>query len=128
MFADWNNPPGESLIAEAGVPAASLLGKQAVFVDTQFGFNTGVAIANPGASSASITLDLVGRDGQIVASTTQTLSAGQHVARFTTELFGPLAAMAGRLQISSSTPVAAMALRFDSKLEKFTTMFPFTVP
>jgi hypothetical protein len=36
--------------------------------------------------------------------------------------------MAGRLQISSSTPVAAMALRFDSKLEKFTTMFPFTVP
>jgi hypothetical protein len=128
MFAHWSNPPGESLLAEAGVPSASLLSKQAVFVDTQFGFNTGVAIANPGTSSASFTLDLISRDGQVVASTTQTLGPGQHIARFTTEMFGPFAAMAGRLQISSSTPVAAMALRFDSRLEKFTTMFPFTVP
>src|SRR5262245_57111457 len=31
MFAHWTNPPGETLIAEAGVPAASLMGKQAVF-------------------------------------------------------------------------------------------------
>jgi hypothetical protein len=128
MFAHWTNPPGESLIGEAGVPAASLMSKQAVFADTQYGFNTGVAIANPGTSSASITLELVGRDGQVVASTTQTLGAGQHIARFTTELFGAIDAMAGRLQISSSIPVAAMALRFDSRLEKFTTTFPFTVP
>src|SRR5262249_36384111 len=81
-FAHWTNPPGESLIAEAGVPAASLLGKQGVFVDTQFGFNTGVAIANPGTAAASITLDLVNRDGTAAGSTTLTLGPGQQTARF----------------------------------------------
>ncbi len=128
MFAHWTNPPGEKLMSEAGVPAASLLTKQAVFADTQFGYNTGVAIANPGASAASLTFELVDADGHLVASTSQMLGPGQHVARFVTELFGNVPAMAGRLQITSTAGVASMALRFDSSLENFTTLFPFTVP
>jgi len=128
MFAHWTNPPNETLIAEAGVPAASLMSKQAIFIDTQFGFNTGVAIANPGSAAAAITLELVNRDGQVVASRTQTLGPGQHTARFVTEVFGNMAPLAGRLQISSNTGIATMALRFNASLERYTTTFPFTVP
>jgi hypothetical protein len=128
MFAHWTNPPNERLVSEAGVPGASLMTRQAVFADTQFGFNTGVAVANPGSSAAAITFQLVNSDGQVLASTTQTLGAGQHVARFATELFGSVPAMAGRLQVISATGVATMALRFDSTYENFTTMFPFSIP
>jgi hypothetical protein len=129
MFSHWTNPPNEVLLSEAGVPGASLLIKQAVFADTQFGFNTGVALANPGASAIVVTLELVNINGQLVASTTFTLGAGQHIARFATELFGNVGEVAGRLQITANTSsLAAMALRFDSRLDKFTTLFPFTVP
>jgi hypothetical protein len=129
MFSHWTNPPNEQLIAEAAVPAASLLIKQAVFADTQFGFNTGFALANPSSSSIVVTFQLVDTDGQIVATATQTLAPGQHMARFVTEIFGSVAPMAGRLQITANTgSLAAMALRFDSRFERFTTMFPFTVP
>ena len=127
MFAHWTNPPGEALMSEAGVPAAGLMTRQAVFADTQFGYNTGVAISNPGSSAASLTFELVDADGHLISSTTQTLGPGQHVARFVTELFGNVPAMTGRMQITSSAGVAAMALRFDSRLENFTTLFPFSV-
>jgi hypothetical protein len=128
MFAHWTNPPGESLIAEGGVPSAVLMNKQAVFVDTQFGYNSGVAIANPGSTAAAVTFELAGIDGTVVATTTQSLPPGQHVARFVTELFSGLTALAGQLRISSDTGLAVVALRFDGSFEKFTTMFPFSVP
>jgi len=123
------NPRGESLISEAGVPAASLLTKQAVFADTQFGFSTGVAIANPGPSASSVTFEFLNTDGQAIApAVTQTLGPGQHIARFVTELFGAVSPAAGRLQVVSTGGVAAVALRFDDQLENFTTLFPFSVP
>jgi hypothetical protein len=128
MFAHWTNPPGERLIAEAGVPGAVLMNKQAVFVDTQFGYNSGVAIANPGPTGAAVTFELAGIDGTVVATTTETLPPGQHAARFVTELFGGLTALAGQLRISSDTGLAVVSLRFDASFEKFTTMFPFSVP
>lgn len=88
----------------------------------------------PASGKAADTLgtayELVNIEGQLVASTTQTLPAGQHVARFVTELFGSgIGSVTGRLQITASTGLlAAMALRFDSRFERFTTLFPFTVP
>jgi hypothetical protein len=36
--------------------------------------------------------------------------------------------MAGRLQFFGSGPLAAVALRFDSHYNLFTTLFPFQVP
>ena len=128
MFAHWTNPPNERAIAEAGVPSAVLMNKQAVFVDTQFGYNSGVAIANPGSTAATVTFELDAIDGTVVATTTQTLPPGQHVARFVTELFSGLTALAGQLRISSDTGLAVVALRFDGSFEKFTTMFPFSIP
>jgi hypothetical protein len=129
MFAHWTNPPNETLIAEAAVPAATLLPRQAVFADTQSGFNTGVAIANPGNLTLVVNLELVNADGQIVGTATQTLPPGQQISRFVTELFGAVASMTGRLQFSATGgSLIAVGLRFDSALQRFTTLFPFTVP
>ncbi len=129
MFAHWTNPPAETLIAEAGVPSAALLAKQAVFADTQNGYFTGVAIANPGATALVVNLDLLNTDGVSVATRTLTLGPGEHIARYHHELFTNVPAMAGRIQFSSSAGLlTAVGLRFDPALSKFTTLFPFTVP
>lgn len=129
MFSHWTNPPNEVLVGEAGVPSASPLIKQAVFADTQFGFNTGVAVANPTSSAIVVNYELLNVDGALVSSTTRTLAGGQHVALFLTELFSSVPSMAGRLQISANTgALVAMALRFDNRNDRFTTLFPFTVP
>jgi len=129
MFSHVVERPNETvLIGEAGVQPA-LLPRQAVFADTQSGFNTGVAVANPGNTAVSVTYQLVNSQGQVVASSTETLPAGQHTARFVTELFSNQAALAGRLQIlASGGSLAAVALRFDRRFERFTTLFPFVVP
>lgn len=131
MFAHWISPPNESLIAEAGVPSAALLARQAVFADTQFGYYTGVAVANPGTSALVINFELVNNDGVAVATRTLTLGPGEHIARLHHELFNNVTVpqMAGRIQFSSSAGLlTAVALRFNASLEKFTTLFPFTVP
>src|SRR5207249_3290626 len=47
------------LIAEAGVPSGSAVSSQAIFVDTQGGYNVGVAYANPGTTDANVTLRLL---------------------------------------------------------------------
>jgi hypothetical protein len=129
VFSHWTNPPNEVLIAEGTVPSASLLIKQAVFGDTQFGFNTGVAVANPGASTVVVTFEYVNSLGQTAGTAFETLAPGQHIARFATELFGNIPATAGRIQVTASTSaLAVVGLRFDNRLERFTTFIPFTVP
>lgn len=112
------------LIGEAGVPAASALARQAIFVDTQSGFNTGVAYANPNSSSATITLQLVGSDGAAIGSpVTQTLAGNQHTTAFVNQLFSSGPAFAGTMQIISNHPLAAIALRF-APSGSFTTLPP----
>jgi|SRR5213594_657852 len=128
LFSHYSGGGAEYLIAEAGVPSTTPMGKQAIFVDTQFGFNAGVAIANPTTSTQVISLDLVDAGGRVVMSTTQTLGPGQHFAKFLTEMFPDIPAMAGRLQFQASAPLAALALRFDKTYSLFTTLFPFQVP
>ena len=56
-----------NIFAEAGVPMAIPLPKQAVFVDTTAGFRTGVAIANPNSNPLEIHLELMDDNGQIIA-------------------------------------------------------------
>src|SRR5262249_59207889 len=82
-----------NILAEAGVPMAIPLGKQAVFVDTTAGFRTGVALANPNSAVLNIHLQLVGDNGQVLAETVRDLSSFQHVSLFTDELFPGATAM-----------------------------------
>lgn len=79
--------------------------------------NLGVAVANPGATNASVTLTL--RDeGGIQAADPQIVpvDAGHQVAKMVTELFPDQATVpqgfVGTLDISSDVPVAVIGLRF----------------
>src|SRR5262249_46130558 len=121
LFSELVNGP---LFAEAGVPSASTVLKQSIFVDTTSGFDTGVAYANPNATPATITLQLFSASGAPVSpAITQTLAGGQHNAIFVSQLFPGVPAFTGTMQIISDTPLAAVALRFASS-GVFTTLPP----
>ena len=116
-----------ALISEAGVPAANALERQAIFVDTQGGFNTAVAYANPNAGPATITLALLNSQGvNVVPSTQRSLAGTTHTPAFVNELFPSAAPFAGTMQITSSAPLATIALRF-SPSGAFTTLPPVSI-
>jgi len=123
------NAAGTQLVAEAGVPSASAVGRQAMFVDVGSGFDIGVAYANPGAAAANVRVALLNSDAQTVLSTTQTLGAGNHKAGFVNQLLGQpsIPPMVGTLQITSDNGLlSAIALRF-APTGVFTTLAPFSI-
>jgi hypothetical protein len=128
IFSEFDS--GGNLLAEAGVPSASAVAKQSIFVDTINSYKIGVAYANPGNTTANIKVDLLNSQAQSVLSTaaSQVLGPGNHVAAFTFQMF-PNApqSMAGTMQIVSNVPLAAIALRFDPSLSKFTTLPPVSL-
>ena len=115
-----------NILAEAGVPMAIPLGKQAVFVDTTAGFRTGVAIANPNDASLEIHLQLIDDSGKVFAETVRNLSRFQHMALFMDELFPGMPPMIGRLQFWCSNPMVSVALRFSPTIQ-FTTLPPIAI-
>jgi hypothetical protein len=116
------------LISEAGVPAATSLARQAILVDTLGGFKTGVAYANPGGGAATISLQLLNLEGVAVGSPAPaTLPPNGHRALFVAELFPGAPPFAGTMQITSNTPLAAVALRFDPTFTFFTTLPPVSL-
>jgi hypothetical protein len=117
----------DRLHAEAGVPSATATPNQAIFVDTQGAFNVGFAYSNVGTAAANVTLSLLNSAAVSVTSTTQTLGPGNHNAKFLSEVFPNIPALAGRLEIRSSAPVSAVALRFDRDSGVFTTLPPITL-
>ena len=115
-----------NMIAEAGVPMAIPLGKQAIFVDTTNGFRTGVAIANPNSGDLEVHFELLSDTGQMVNSTIKTLGGFTHIALFTDELFPGMGPMVGRLQFYCTNPMVSVGLRFSPGL-LFTTLPPVAV-
>ena len=106
---------------------AAAVARQAIFVDTISDYKVGVAYANPGPASANIKLNLLNSAAQSVLSTaaSQVLGPGNHIASFTFQMFPSVTqAMTGTMQLTSDTPLAAIALRFDPSLSKFTTLPP----
>ena len=119
---------GGVLISEGGVPSAATYARQLIFVDTQGGFDTGVAYANPNSVSATITLQLLNTEGvAVIASAQRALAGNTHTAGYIRQNFFPTAPpFAGTMLISSSTPLAAVALRFSPGL-LFTTLPPIPI-
>jgi hypothetical protein len=115
-----------NILAEAGVPMGIPLGKQAVFVDTQNGFRTGVAIANPNSNVLVIHLQLVDDNGQVLTETVRNLGGFQQFALFTDELFPGAPTMVGRMQFWCTNPMVSVALRFSPSVQ-FTTMPPIAI-
>jgi hypothetical protein len=111
-------------MAEAGVPSATAVLRQTILVDTAGGHSVGVAYANPGTTSiANISLTLLDGSGNPVAApVTQTLGPGNHLSGFTSQFFKSAQPLVGTMQITSSSPIIAISLRFDPTLTKFTTL------
>jgi hypothetical protein len=122
------------VVSEAGVPASPPVQSARVFIEYRTGVtagigtidtSTGLAIANRGSGTASITYTLRDRTGQILATGHGTLAQNAHVARFVHELQSiapdfslpanfPTAVRYGSLEISSSQPISILGLRLTS--------------
>lgn len=131
MFANFDN--SGKLIAEAGVPASLPVAKQTIFVDTVGGYNVGVAYANPQtAGSSTVQLRLLNALGVVVATTTHELGGANHRAAFPNELFSAVPAsqfdaLTGTMQVIGSSPLVALALRYDPSFSIFTTVPPVQI-
>jgi hypothetical protein len=86
-----------------------------VYVDRSGGHNVGLAIANIGSATASITINSYQTDGVAGAGTSYrplTLAANGHDAEFADQLIEGLPkGYRGVLDISSATPFAALTVR-----------------
>lgn len=78
--------------------------------------NLGVAIVNPGDSSANVTLTLRDDKGTLLATKTIPVPARNQTSKFLTKLFSSESSvpkeLTGTLAITSTTPIAVIGLRF----------------
>jgi hypothetical protein len=106
-------------IFQASVQASPLVTLTDVFVsvDVFNGINTGVAIVNPTAASATVALSLLNQSGVVIGATTITLGPRQQISRFVTQIFPGVpdltVAMSGLMFVSSDVPVSVMGLSFN---------------
>ena len=116
-----------NLLAEAGVPMAIPLMRQALFVDTTNGFRTGLAVANPNNLSLQLHFQLLSDVGQEVTSSVANIGPFQQIAIFADELFQGIPAMVGQVQVWSTSPMTAVGLRFSQSGLPFTTLAPLAI-
>ena len=76
-------------------------------------FGTGVAYANPSATSALVTFTARDTAGEVLASVVRTLSPGGHDAHGMAELFG-LTSFTGSIEVTSTEPIVSLALNFEA--------------
>jgi len=102
-------------IAQAGVPASSALTRQTTIASRTNHEDTAIAIANPSNSGATITFQLLDRNGSTAsASVNRSVVAKGHTAFFVSELFpGVPPGFFGTLQVTSGTAIATIALLFE---------------
>jgi hypothetical protein len=95
------------------VPSASLTTRARVYIDKTLGHDTGIAIVNPGTSSANLTLTAFQTNGTTTLGTaTASLNINGHAARFASEFVPNVpGGFSAVLEISSTTPFAALTLR-----------------
>lgn len=101
-------------LSEAGVAQSRPLPGFTVFIDTLGNRNTGLALVNPGAEEAAITLRLYDQEFRLLGESSLQLAGRAHLPRFVTELLPSLAGvdeMVGSLAVSSDQPLAAITLR-----------------
>ncbi len=117
--------PEGNFQTEAGVGNAEALTEFVIPVDAAEGFNTGLALVNPGETEASITYRLIDTNGQEVDTLDETLGPRQHRARFVrgeNELFPEIGAFQGTLEVTSTQPLGAITLRQNDSPLSFTTL------
>jgi sugar lactone lactonase YvrE len=107
--------PGVFLETESGIPATVSTTHARIYVDLSGGHDTGLAIANPTNANASITITAFQSDGVTGIGTSQgplPLLPNGYSAFFADQLIAGLpAGFTGVLDITSSTPFAALTVR-----------------
>jgi len=104
---------------QAGVLAGAMTTQTVVFASAsvRLSRDLGIAIVNPGATTANVTMALRrGSDGTVTGVRTIAVNSHQQVAQYISELFANVPDMPpdfdGSLSIASDNPVAIMGLRF----------------
>ena len=122
--------PAGILVTESGIPSAIPTTHARIYVDKSAGYDTGLAIANPGTSASNITLRAFQNDGTTIAGTGPALLpivANGHAAKFVGQVIGGLPdGFTGVVDVSSASPFVALTLRLltNSRGESLLTTFP----
>ena len=102
------------LVSETGVPATPLVNAGRIYAEVNGPLDTGIAIANPNDSPATINFTFTDTGGIVAGSSTVTIAAKQQIARFLDEpvfkAFVP-ATFQGTFSFTSNAPVGVVALR-----------------
>ena len=110
----FTSKSGASVSSQAGVPNSPQTTAARLFVEvaaSPLSRNTGLAIINRNAATATVNLNLVGLDGTPFSGSL-TIPPNGHVARFITELIPSLPPnFQGVLTLSSNVPVSPLTLR-----------------
>src|SRR5262249_36714360 len=99
-------------ISEATVLATKPIMSGITYAEVDGRVDTGVAIANASQQEAIIAFEVANENGQVVSSGELRVAAGGQMARFLSEPpFNVRNLTSGALRLSSSVPVALLALR-----------------
>ena len=103
-------PTGEAGVNATTVPATRFV----TFAEQGEGkYGTGVAYANPSATSALVTFTARDADGRVLASVDRSLLPNGHDAQNMAPLFG-LSSFTGSLDITSTAPIVSLSLNFEA--------------
>src|SRR5262249_13227042 len=101
-------------VSQAGVPISPTGNAFRLYVEATDATQSGIAIMNTSASSASVRLELMDLSGASLAGTTVTLAGNSQLAAFLTEISGMQSLslpILGSLRITSASPIAVLGLR-----------------
>jgi hypothetical protein len=100
------------LVSEAGVPAAQSLLSGRIHAEVGGSVNTGVAMANPGSTAASVVFHFTDLQGVDFGSGMTSIPANGQIAAFLNQApFNGGDAVQGTFSFTASVPVAVIALR-----------------
>ena len=100
------------LVSEAGIPASTPVLEGRIFAETDGVVRTGIAMANPNDTAATVAFFFTNSEGIDSGHGTFTLGPREQIAKFLDEApFNGGSAIEGTFTFSSNLPVAVIALR-----------------
>ena len=100
------------LVSEAGIPASTPVLEGRIFAETDGVVRTGIAMANPNDTAATVAFFFTNSEGIDSGHGTFTLGPREQIAKFLDEApFNGDSAIEGTFTFSSNLPVAVIALR-----------------
>jgi hypothetical protein len=98
------------------------------YVDSLGFAESGLALANGNSAAVTVTLRLRNTSGEAVATTSFSLPALGHVARFFTQWFPTgFTEFEGTLEVTATAPISGVALRYDNEAANVFATLPVVV-